>query len=160
MYVQYVCMEFTALITTLVLCARSQDSILYVSVRRILVVFSTVLDLWAEESRVLRHVKPPRCGEASRKPRLLSRFQTEAIGTLAHGFYPMRGEFPPCTNTNKINFETWPRALCRCKRDTNHTHTRYSTYDYFQTYQLRFFHRATRTSTLAFAMILYPNLQF
>ena len=52
----YVCTNFRALITALVLCAKSQDSLLSVSVRRVLVVFSTVLDSWAEESRVLRHV--------------------------------------------------------------------------------------------------------
>ena len=61
-----------ALITTLVLCARSQDSLLSVSMRRVLVVISTLLDLRAKESRVLRQVKPPRYGEASRKPRALS----------------------------------------------------------------------------------------
>ena len=63
---------FMALITTLVLCARSQDSLLSVSMRRVLVVISTLLDLRAKESRVLRQVKPPRYGEASRKPRALS----------------------------------------------------------------------------------------
>ena len=41
------------------LCARSQDSLLSVSVRRVRVVLSTLLELRAEESRVLRHVKPP-----------------------------------------------------------------------------------------------------
>ena len=55
------------LITTLVLCARPQDSLTSASVRRVYIVFSTLLNLSAEESRVLRHVKPPRCGEASRK---------------------------------------------------------------------------------------------
>ena len=39
-----------------------------------------LLDLRAEESRVLRHVKPPRCKEASRNPRSLSRGRTQAIG--------------------------------------------------------------------------------
>ena len=59
----YVCV-FMALITTLVLCARSQDLTMscqcvgYMS-------FSGLLDLRAEESRVVRQVKPPRCGEAS-----------------------------------------------------------------------------------------------
>ena len=47
-------------------------SLLSVSVRRVLAVISTLLDLGAEESRVLKYVKPPRCGEASRKPRALS----------------------------------------------------------------------------------------
>ena len=59
----YVCV-FMALITTLVLCARSQDLVMLVSVRRVHIVLSTLLDLRAEESRVLRYVKPPRCGEA------------------------------------------------------------------------------------------------
>ena len=50
----------------LVLCARSQDLVMSVSVHRVHVVLSTLLDLRAEESRVVRHVKPPRCGEESR----------------------------------------------------------------------------------------------
>ena len=54
-----------ALITTLVLCVRPQDSLLSVSMRRVLVVFSTLLDLRAEENGVLRHVKQPHYGEAS-----------------------------------------------------------------------------------------------
>ena len=37
----YVCMGFMALITALVMCAMSQDSLLSVSVRRAHVVFST-----------------------------------------------------------------------------------------------------------------------
>ena len=63
----YVCMYvcvFMAFITTLDLCARSQDLLLSVSVRRVLVVFSPLRDLGAEDSRVPRHVKPPRCGVA------------------------------------------------------------------------------------------------
>ena len=51
---------FMALISCLVL------------VRQVLVVFSTLLYSRVEESLVLRHVKPPRSGEASRKPRALS----------------------------------------------------------------------------------------
>ena len=51
----YVCMFFMAPITTMILCARFQDSVLSVSVRRARVV-SRLLDLRAEESRVLRHV--------------------------------------------------------------------------------------------------------
>ena len=82
----YVCMCFMALMTTLALCTRSQDLLLYVSARRVLVVFSTVSDFRAEESRVLRHVKPPRCGEASRKFRALSWDRAQAIGALSHGF--------------------------------------------------------------------------
>ena len=65
----YVCVSI-ALIITLVLCARSPD--LVMPVLRVLVLFSNILDLWAEESRVERHVKPPRYWEASRKPRALT----------------------------------------------------------------------------------------
>ena len=39
-----------------------------------------------EESYVVRHVKPPRCGEAFNKPRALSGGRNHAIGALAHGF--------------------------------------------------------------------------
>ena len=76
---------YGAYITTLVRQVSAQDSLLSVSVRSVLV-FSTLLDLRAEENRVRRHVKPPRCGEASRKPRALSWERTRAIGALAHGF--------------------------------------------------------------------------
>ena len=78
-----------ALITTLVLCARSQHLVMSVSVRRVHVVLSTLLDLRAEESRIVRHVKPPRCAEASRRPRALSQVRTQAIGALAQGPYPL-----------------------------------------------------------------------
>ena len=44
---------------------------------------SRLLDLRAEESRVIRHVKPLHCGEASRKPKALSWVQIQAIGALA-----------------------------------------------------------------------------
>ena len=64
-------MGFIALITVMVLCARSQDSVLSVSVGRVHVVSRLLLDLGAEERRVIRHVKLSRCGEASRKPRSL-----------------------------------------------------------------------------------------
>ena len=59
------------------------------------VVFFRLLDLRAEESCVLRYVKPPRCEEASRKPRALSRVRTQAIGALAQGFYPLSYSRPP-----------------------------------------------------------------
>ena len=81
-------MSFMALITTLVLCARSQDFVMscqcvgYMS-------FYGLLDLRAEESRVVRHVKPPRCGEESSRPHALSRVRTQAIGALAPGSYPL-----------------------------------------------------------------------
>ena len=71
-----------AFITILVLFVSSQNLVMSVLVRRVHVAFSTA-GLRAEE----RHVKPPRCGEASRKPRALSRVRTQAIGALAQGFY-------------------------------------------------------------------------
>ena len=74
---------FMALIATAVLCARARDLLLSVSVRTVVVVISTLLDLRAEESRVRRHVKQPRFGDASRKPRALSWYRTQAIGALA-----------------------------------------------------------------------------
>ena len=79
-------MGFMGLITATVPCARSQYSLLSVSARRVLVVILTLLDLRAEESHVLRRLKPPRCGEASKKHRALSRVRTQVIGALAHGF--------------------------------------------------------------------------
>ena len=57
-----------------------------VSVRRVHVVL-WLLDLRAEESRVVRHVKPPRCGEESSRPHALSLVRTQAIGALAPGSY-------------------------------------------------------------------------
>ena len=42
--------------------------------------------LSADESHTIRHVKPPRCGEASRKPRALGSDRTRAIVALAYGF--------------------------------------------------------------------------
>ena len=50
---------------------------------------SRLLDLRAEESCVLRHAKPSRFGEASRRPRTLSRVRTQAIGALAQGSYQL-----------------------------------------------------------------------
>ena len=50
---------------------------------------SQLLDLWAEECHVLRHVKPTHCGEASRTPPALNRVRIQAIGALARGFYPL-----------------------------------------------------------------------
>ena len=78
---------FMALITTLVLCTRCQDSLLSQCVGYLS--YSRLLDLKAEESRVLKHVKPPRYGEASGKPGALSRVRTQASGALAHGFTPL-----------------------------------------------------------------------
>ena len=97
-----------ALITTLVLCARSHDLVMSVSVRMVHVVLSTLLDLRAEESRVVRHVKPPRSGEASRRPRALSRVRTQAIGALAQGSYPLSY---PSAHPFIICFQLVPRTL-------------------------------------------------
>ena len=47
---------------------------------------SRMLDLRAEESCVTGHMKPPHCGEASRKPRALSWDRTRVIVSLVHGF--------------------------------------------------------------------------
>ena len=58
-----------ALITAVVVCARSQDSLMSESVRIAGVVFDFSNAEFEFERRVLRHVKPPSCGEASRKPR-------------------------------------------------------------------------------------------
>ena len=95
---------FMALLTTPVLCARSLDLLLSVSVHRVLVVISTLLDLRAEGSRVLRHGKPPCCGETSRKPRTRNWDQTQAIGALAHSF------------TNWAIRVTHGRVACQRKR--------------------------------------------
>ena len=87
-YTVEACMGFMALITTLVLYARSQD--LVMSRQRIgYMSFFGLLDLRAEESRVVRHVKTPRCGKESRTPRALSRVRTQAVGALAPGSCPL-----------------------------------------------------------------------
>ena len=97
----FVCMGFMALITTLVLCARSQDSVMscqcvgYMS-------FFGLLDLRAEESRVLRHVKPPRCGEESRRPHALSRVRTQSIGACAYSLI-VRNATLKLTNTHVMS---------------------------------------------------------
>ena len=82
-------MCFMALMTTLVLCVKSQDLVMLVSVRIGYIAFSRLLDLRTEECRVLRHVKPSGYGEASRKLRALSRVRSKAIGALDQGFYPL-----------------------------------------------------------------------
>ena len=51
--------------------------------------YSRLLELGAEQSRVVRHVKPPRCGEASRRSRALRRVPNQAIGALVQSFYPL-----------------------------------------------------------------------
>ena len=105
-----------ALITTLVLCARSQDIVMAVSVRRVYVVLSTLLDLRAEESRVVRHVKPPRCGEASKRPRALSRVRTQAIGALAKGSYPLSYPSAPENNAQFNLFSLHPNKMANLDR--------------------------------------------
>ena len=44
------------------------------------------VDLRADESRIVRHVKPSHCGEAHSKPRPLNWDRTQTIAALAHGF--------------------------------------------------------------------------
>ena len=69
---QNVCMGFRALLTAMVSIARSQNHqyqcqcVGYMS-------YSRLLDLRTEERRVLRLVKPPRCGKASKMPECLRR---------------------------------------------------------------------------------------
>ena len=75
---------FMVLMTTVVLSTRSQDLVMLVSVRRVHVALSTA-GFEGGESRVVTHVKPPRCREASRRPSALSRIRTQAIGALARG---------------------------------------------------------------------------
>ena len=55
--------------------------------------YSRMLDLRADESRLVRHVKPPRSGGASKKPCAHSRVRSQAIGALAH-FYLSLPERP------------------------------------------------------------------
>ena len=78
------CVVHMELRTAMVLCARSYDSLLTVSVRRLHVVFSST-GFNGGGSHVIRHMKPPRYGEASSKPRSLSWVGTQAIGALVHG---------------------------------------------------------------------------
>ena len=51
---------------------------------------SRLLGLRGEESRVIRHVKRPRCGEASCKIHEISDDRTQAIGALAHVCFEVR----------------------------------------------------------------------
>ena len=79
-------MGFTALVTAMVLCARSQDSIPSVSVRRVRVVCSTAgfegvgkpYPMTCETDALRR---------GSRKPRALSWNLTHAIRTIAYGLH-------------------------------------------------------------------------
>ena len=81
----YVYMGFMALITTQVLCAKSQDSSLSVSVRRLHVVFSTVGFKGAgkpcpktRETAILRRgIQKASCTDLGSNP---------SIGALAQGF--------------------------------------------------------------------------
>ena len=52
--------------------------------------YSRLLGSRAEEGRVQRHVKPPRCGDASTKSSALIQVRTQAIGAQAEGFNPLR----------------------------------------------------------------------
>ena len=82
---QYECMGFMALITAMVVCAKSQRSLLSVSVRRVHVVFSAA-GFNGEGEPCPKTGDTPRCREASRKPCALIWDRTQAIGALAHGF--------------------------------------------------------------------------
>ena len=86
-FARYACV-FMALITTLVLCARSQDLVMSVSVRRVNVVLS-IAGFKGGGKPCRKTCEPPRYGEASRRPRALSRVRTQAIGALAQGSYPL-----------------------------------------------------------------------
>ena len=86
----YICM---ALVTTILFCARSQESSFAVSARTVhdvfsidTILYSRVLDLRAEESRVMRHVIPSRDGETFSRFHALSLRRALAIGSIAHGF--------------------------------------------------------------------------
>ena len=57
----HVRMDFMALVTAMVLYAKSEDSVLSVSYLGY-ISYSCLLDLRAEGSRVPKHVKLPRCG--------------------------------------------------------------------------------------------------
>ena len=70
----YVCIGFYGAYEYLVLCARSQDSLLSASVRRVLVVFSTLLDLRSEENR----------GAAERHPESLAHLAGIEPKALTH----------------------------------------------------------------------------
>ena len=89
-------MCFMAPITTLVFFDRSQDLAMSVLVRRVHVVFLTAGSKGGGK-RVVRHVKPSRCGEASRKPPALTQVRTQPIGALAQGSYPLSYPSAPTT---------------------------------------------------------------
>ena len=61
-----------------------------------------------EESRVLKHLKPPLCGEASRNPRALSQVRTQVIDALVHDFHPLRAFYFVRILFILIRFETIP----------------------------------------------------
>ena len=67
----YIRMSFTALITAMVMCAKSQDSLMSVSVRRVHVIFSTA-ELKGGGKPYPKTRERPHCEEASRKPRAVS----------------------------------------------------------------------------------------
>ena len=80
----YVCF-FMALTTTLVLCSRSQDLVLSVSVRRVHVVFLTAGFKGGGKSCLNTHETTALRQGIQKKPRALSRVRTQAIGALTHG---------------------------------------------------------------------------
>ena len=80
----YARMGFMGCITAMVLCTRSQDSVLSVSVRSVYMSYSAGFKGGVKP--ILGHVKPPQRGEVFRKSRALRWVQTQAIGALDHGF--------------------------------------------------------------------------
>ena len=73
--------------------------------------FSRLPDLREEERRVARHMKPPHCGEAYRKPCALSQVRTQAIGALSQGFTDWATQAPKrsvCLDKDFCqNFDMW-----------------------------------------------------
>ena len=75
--------------------------------------YSQLLDLRAEESHVVRHVKPPLYREASRRPWQLSRAQTQAIGALAQGSYPLATRAPIDAGDLEFSLRVIPCQVCK-----------------------------------------------
>ena len=82
----FVCMGFMALITVRVLCATAPGlKTLYCQCQCLgYMLYRRLLDLKVEESRVIRNVKPPRCGKASTTPRALSWDRPQGISARVH----------------------------------------------------------------------------
>ena len=80
----YVCMGFNAIITTIVLCARCQHSVLPASVRRAHVVFSTTGFTGGGKPRPTTH-ETAALQRGIQKASLTWPARTQAIDALAHG---------------------------------------------------------------------------